>query len=434
MLCHSFLGRQVKSVNITIFSFYELTPMFFFCTFLSYTFAGVTYSKKNLALLFLFSSVFFGITVAVSLSTSPATGWALLPLTAHLPILLLLYFYYHKQFMTALVSICTAYLFCQPSKWLFSLFQPFLNEQLLIQIISFTVLMVLIFAGVMYYSPLIVKIYKKDFRSVLIFGSLPIIYYITNIFFEMYTSTEQITVPMITEVYRFLLCIAYLLFYIIYYDQYEEKLEQEKKDQLVHVTVEQQKRKLETIRQTEQEIHVLRHDMHLFLNTLITYIQKDHKDAALQLASSLASNIDSTPLPHFSNSDVINYVLSDFASKFERNQIEFQTTIELDSLKVDEILFASILSNALDNALHATCLVDEKKRYVRLMLKFADNQLFLTVRNPIQTTPVFTDGRPVSQSSEHGYGVKSICCMTEQLGGKYTFSVDQRGFLLRIII
>ena len=68
------------------------------------------------------------------------------------------------------------------------------------------------------------------------------------------------------------------------------------------------------------------------------------------------------------------------------------------------------------------------------MIKTVDEKLLLSVKNPVDKTPVFSDGLPVSEKKGHGYGTKSIRYMAERLGGKCKFSVENGWFVLRIII
>ena len=92
-------------------------------------------------------------------------------------------------------------------------------------------------------------------------------------------------------------------------------------------------------------------------------------------------------------------------------------TVELDELKVDELLFCSILSNALDNALNAQKLLPAQKCSIRVMIKVSNEKLLLSVKNPIGQRITFADGLPVTGRRGHGYGTQSIRYMTAKLGG-----------------
>ena len=73
-------------------------------------------------------------------------------------------------------------------------------------------------------------------------------------------------------------------------------------------------------------------------------------------------------------------------------------------------------------------------RWIRLMLKTVDGKLLLSVKNPVEQPLVFADGLPVTSKKGHGYGTQSIRYMTEKLGGKCQFSIQNDLFILRAII
>jgi hypothetical protein len=68
------------------------------------------------------------------------------------------------------------------------------------------------------------------------------------------------------------------------------------------------------------------------------------------------------------------------------------------------------------------------------MLKSSQGKLLLSVKNPIQKKPVFSDGLPITNQDGHGYGTQSIRYMTERLGGNCQFNAQDNVFITRVII
>ena len=169
-------------------------------------------------------------------------------------------------------------------------------------------LFILTYLFAFYLSQYISGLLNKDAKSVYIFGSVPIFYYAINYFLEIKTNFWSISAPMITEFFRFLVCIVFLLFCVVYYKEYEQKADLDLKEQIINISFEQQKKEMELIKEREQEIRISRHDMRLFLNTLIMHIHQDDKDAALKLATTLVSNIEATTIQHYSNNNIVNYI------------------------------------------------------------------------------------------------------------------------------
>ena len=107
--------------------------------------------------------------------------------------------------------------------------------------------------------------------------------------------------------------------------------------------------------------------------------------------------------------------------------------MQIGEFTLDEVLFSSILSNALDNAINAQAALPEEQRTVTLMLKDSGGKLLLSVKNPYKNRPVFIDGLPVASKQGHGYGTQSIRYMTERLGGKCRFVLQDNIFVLQIV-
>ena len=417
-----------------VFTIIETITIFSFGLFVSCAFAGIPYNKKNV-LIMSFVSILCSIAVLFANSLpNQIISWRIMPLLVHIPNLLLLIFCYHKRFSTSLATICTAFLLCQAPRWMYASLLVVIPNITVLQIFIFTGLFILTFLLANYLSQYISKLFQKDNKSVYIFGSIPILYYLVNYFLETTTNFWSTTDPMITEFFRFFLCITFLLFCVVYYKEYEQKLDLERKEQIINISFEQQKKEMELMKEKEQEIRILRHDMRLYLNTLIMHINENNTEGALKLASTLATSIDATKLHYYCKNDTINYILSEYAEKCERASILFQPTIQLSDLPTDEIMFSSILSNGLDNAINASVSLPLEQRNIKLMLKTDNGKILLSIRNHFEGKIIFSDGVPVSNKAGHGYGTQSICYMTEKLDGNYQFMVEDNEFILRVVI
>ena len=401
---------------------------------LSAAFAGVRLNRRNI-LIFLGLCCFCGALQTVALvAFSEGTVRRLYPLITHLPLLLFLHRYYRKRFSTALVSVFTAYLCCQPVKWMGILVFT-LTESFVIQYL-FRILMLAgtaVFA-LKLFAPFLSEIFSKDNRSVYIFGSVPIVYYFFDYATVVYTDLSRNHTQLVGEFFPALLCIMFIVFCVIYYKTYEQKADAERKEHIVRIIAQQREQEIDTIRRTEKEIRMLRHDMRLLLGSIAVSLENGEQEKAREMIAAYSSHIAGTALEHFCGNDTVNCVLSDFSAKCKAREIQFHHAIELGALPVDEILFSSILSNALDNALNAQEDITPQLRRIQLMLRSANGKLLISVKNPCAKKPVFADGLPVAEKEGHGFGTQSIRYMTERLGGNCQFSVQDDQFIVRIVI
>ena len=405
-----------------------------FGTALTVSFADIRFTKRNLL-------IFFGLVVCsgclqvlAMLTASDETVWKLYPLIAHLPLLTILCIVFHKPLETALAAIFTAYLCCQPSKWCY-LLSVRLTDSVTVGLAVRILCLIPVGYWVLFHlSSYLAKIFNKDTRSVCIFGIVPAIYYVFDYVTSIYTSLWISDKQILFEFLSFFMAVMYAGFCFLYYKEYEQKADALRKEQIIRTTVEQQAKEIKAVKQIEREIRILRHDMRMFLSTLSVSLENGETDKAQELIDSQISRIDGVRLKRFCNNEIVNYVISDYAARCREEETAFICSVELDELPVDEIMFASILSNAMDNALNAQKSLPRDVRCVKLMLKISDGKLLLSVKNPVAQPVSFSDGIPVSGKNGHGYGTQSIRYLTERLGGNCQFSLQDDTFILRVIL
>lgn len=418
----------------TLLFFLHGSLLLLFGVFACTAFAGIRLSSRSCLWNLVFCLLCGILQLICYVILSEEAVWKLYPLITHLPCVLLLMLFYRKNAVTALASVFAAYLCCQPAKWFgilaLTLFGTATAEHL-------TQILCLLAAGavcLLLLAPYLSRIFNKGRRSVCIFGSLPAIYYLFDYGTTVYTSFWLDNNRIAAEFLPFFFCIAFLVFCVVYYREYEQKADAERSEQIIRITAEQQAKEMEAIRQNEKALRLLRHDMRHFLSGLARCIQDGDRDKALEMVASYTSQIEAVPVRHFCGCETVNYVLSDFSAKCSAQSIDFVYDVSLDTLNRDETLFCSILNNALENAFHAQLQLPEEKRCVRLLLKVMDSKLLLAVKNPVAQMPVFSDGLPVSSRPGHGYGSQSIRYMTERLGGSCQFSAQDGLFVLRVIL
>lgn len=401
---------------------------------LSFAFSGLRFTKKNnifISLIFLFLGI---VQLGVFWLLGETKTWELYPLIVHLPIAVFLCLAFKKKSTTVLAAISLTYLCCQPSKWIGLLAETFINSNPIVTIIRIIVLLLVAFIVIRYLALYISEIFNKDNRSVLIFSSIPMIYYLFDYSVSIYTDLWNSHYRIISEFLPFLLCIAFVAFCVIYYKEYEKKADSERKEQIIKITVQQQAKEIAAIKKSNLETRLLRHDMRLFLSNLALSIEQNDKENSLKMISGFVKQVEASSLQRYCENDTVNYILTNFENKCLESDVEFKATIEIEKLAVDEILFSSIISNALDNALNSQAKLPEEERYIKLMLKNSDGKLLFSVKNPFSEKPVFIDGLPVSNRKGHGYGTQSIRYMTERLGGKCQFILQDNTFVLRVVL
>jgi len=401
---------------------------------LSFAFCDILFNRKN-TLISIAVFVVCGLMQLVAyLTLAEDNVWKIYPLIVHLPLILVLCLVFKKRLVTVLASVSTAYMCCQLPKWIGILFESLTGSYVIGKTLRIIVLFLVAYAAVRFFAHYISEIYSKETKSVMIFSSVPIVYYIFDYSMGVYTQLIPVHNQVATEFMPFFLCIIFFLFCTIYYKEVEQKAMAVQKENIIRLALEQQKKQVEAFKHSEQEVRILRHDLRHFLDIIALSLNENDVEGSKKIIETLRSNVEATVLQHYCDNDMVNYIISSYAARCEEYDIELDAVIELDTVSTDEILFSSILSNALDNALNAVRDLSEEKRFIRLMLKKSGGKLLLSVKNPFSQKPVIVDGIPVSNKSGHGYGTQSIRFLTEKAGGNCQFSVQDEYFILRVAI
>lgn len=403
----------------------------------SAAFSGIGLNKRNLIRMLLLTALCGGLQIAVYGVFGEAAVWRWYPLITHLPIILALRFLFDRYLSNAISATASAYLCCQPAKW-FSLAAFAVSRNTRTELLV-RILMLLITAVVVlrYFSPKIARIYSHRNKSSWVFGTIPVVYYLFDYTVAIYSSLWADNHQLVVEFLPFFLCAGHLLFCAVYYREYELKHEAEQKEQLLRITVEQQAKEVEMIHRSEAEIRCLRHDLQLFLNALSSCIEQSDRETAQKMISGFSQRAAASSVKRYCGNDTLNYVLSDYAAQCREKGVRFHSVIELDQLTVDEILFSTILVNALDNALNAQegpPAPGDPQGGIRLLLKRSNDKILLCVKNTFRQTPQFQDGYPATSRKGHGHGVQSILYITEKLGGNCQFTLEDNWFVLRVVI
>lgn len=417
----------------TAFGLLHNATTLLFGVYISAAFLGIIMSKKNILNLFLFSlavgSVYF---LSYALLGTEGTE-KIYPFIIHLPLTLYLTFKFKYKFPISLLSVLTAYLCCQISNWV-GIVALNISSRLWVYYCVRTVITVTVFILLIrYVSGLTAQLISKPTNTILIFGILPLVYYLFDYFAGVYTSLLYSGRKIIVEFLGFILCISYIIFILLYFKQYEEKREAEQLNALMEMKRKQTEKDIETIRRSENTIRILRHDMRHFLQNITSLIENGEKDKAIKYIGEVVSYADKTAVKKYCGNELVNLIISSFEEEIKNNGIELKYRFEIpELLSISEIDLSSILSNAIENAVNAAKNAEEK--LIDIFMSETNGKLLISVKNTFKEMPVMVNGFPTASKEGHGYGTQSIRYTTEKLNGNCHFTVSGNLFVLQIII
>lgn len=406
-----------------------------FGIYISAAFLGVHLNRRNILILLCFF-VSTGTVYALSFVLYGATFTTqIYPLIIHLPLILLLSYYYKYGILRSAFSVSTAYLCCQISKWI-GLVAKDISQQEWVYYTARIITTILIFILLIrYVATAAAQLIQKSRSSILIFALMPFTYYLFDYATGVYTSLLYSGKEVVAEFLGFTLCITYLLFLVIYFEQYEEKCEVEHKARMLELQRAQSQKEIDANKRSEYAISLLRHDMRHFLANISVFIDNCEYDKAKEYINGINSYTDQTAMHKFCCNKIINMILSSYENEINEAQIDFKYSIQVpEQLFVSDIDLTSILSNAMENAIHAVLLLPLEKRHIALKIDMNDDKLLISIKNTFAQKPELTDGIPRANKSGHGFGTQSIRYVTEKLNGNYQFSIKDDMFILRVIL
>ena len=105
-----------------------------------------------------------------------------------------------------------------------------------------------------------------------------------------------------------------------------------------------------------------------------------------------------------------------------------------NDVAIPDTELCSLLSNGLENALHAVADLPADRKQISLYCGVRQNKLLIEIRNPCAGPIAMRDGLPVSDREGHGYGCRSIRAIAQRNGGLCVFSAQQGQFLLQVML
>ena len=420
---------------LRILTYTHHTTTLLFGIFLSAFFLGVKQDKKNVMKLLLPAAGSGSLYVLISYGFGTVIANRFYPLIVHLPLLCVLVLYYKFRPLPSLISIFTAYLCCQCSNWM-GLFALSVTGQEW----CYYVCRILVTVGTFillcrYVCQTTTMLFAKTDRELLIIGSLPVIYYIFDYATTKFSSLLYTGNKAVPEFLGFAICLTYLIFLLVYFREYELKNKAEQYNELIRMQLSSLHTEMESTRKSEQKMSILRHDTRHHLSVIRTLIQQGDTGKALEYLNQISQTYDDTVIKTYCKNEMVNSVLSIYSTRFEEQKIRWETQVTIgEQLPCPDMMFCAILSNVLENAMHAVQELPEDKRYIGLSLAERTGHLLLMAKNSVDSAPKFVDGIPVTERSGHGLGARSIVYYVERLHGQYQFLMENNDFVVRIIL
>lgn len=414
-------------LNATFVGIFGIVLSAAFCDIL-WTRQKVSILAGSMAVMLLFQGI-------LCYLTDPSTVQNLYPVITHIPLILVLCIL-SKKYLWSAISVLTAYLCCQIRRWLALFITTLLSGDLMVQSIMELILTLpLLLLLIRYAAPSMRSMSHCTASMQRQFGVIPLMYYGFDYLTQVYTDLLTQGSLTVLEFMPFVCCLFYLK-YILHTSAAERVRSQLEQTQAsLNLQVAQAVREIESLRESQKKTSTYRHDLHHHMQYLSACIQEGKYDQAQVYIQEICAGIETSKVTLFCENESTNLILSSFVRKAGNYGIPLNIKAAIPQIiSISESDLCVLLSNALENALHACQRLKEKGAHgmIDLLAYEKSGKLFVQIINSCIGDVVFSRGIPVTDAPGHGIGVRSICAIVEKYGGLCTFSVKDDQFILRI--
>jgi two-component system sensor histidine kinase AgrC len=394
------------------------------------SFAGMPRIRKKYLAVGCFTIVLFILQIICLQTWGMAVTVKAYPLISHLPVAVFIVLYLKRPWLISLTSMFVSFLCCQPPRWLGTVAGIAFGSASMNHIGYVTTAFLMYYFLHKYVLNSARHLMERSVKSCLLFGAMPTFYYLFDYSTTVYTDFMYSGTRVAVQFMPFVTSTFYFVFVLLYYAETQKQAGIQRERDMLNTQFRQAQTEFASLRQMQQNAAAYRHDMRHHLALLHGLASKGHIEEIKEYLRTAQSDIDAITPFRFCENETVNLILSAFASKAKQSGIMLTVEAKLpDSLPFSDTELCSLLSNALENAMHA-CenIADSNKRYIKLRLYSKNNKLCIDIRNSYHTEPIFHQGFPVSKEQGHGFGTKSMAHIVEKHGGVFQFSIKDGCF------
>lgn len=420
---------------LTALEIFNYILVLLFGLFLSTFIAGGWKNRTQKRIIFVLCPIFLLIQGICLVLWNVNTVERLYPLITHLPLVLILILPLKKRIGVAMVSVCTAYLCCQIPRWVQLSLLAITHSPLAAEICYTLSIFPIFYLLYRYFVQTAHDAMTYTTQSLLLFGSLPVAYYFFDYTTAVYSDALHVGIHALNEFLPTALIVFYVLFLTAYHGQEQKRTQAELQSSMLEAELKQSAVELESLRLAETQTAIYQHDLRHHLNAINAFLSSGNPRQAEEYIKQVQADVEAIAPKRYCEHELINLLCSAFAAKAEHLDVDLSIHASApQELSIAETELCSLLSNALENALHAVSCSALPKKWIEFYCGTELGKLLIEVKNPYTGTVILRDGLPVSDHDGHGYGCQSIKSIVDRNGGICGFEADGTLFTLQIVL
>ena len=181
-----------------------------------------------------------------------------------------------------------------------------------------------------------------------------------------------------------------------------------------------------------------KHDYQGQLCLIGTLIEQEKYSELKKFSAELISDLPNSANLLFSGNQTMDAVISLRMIEAKRQNIRFETTLFLpDNIPLDNVVFASLVGNLLDNAIEACKKLSPENAEIRFEIKPWKKMMYIFCSNASDGN--YLNGKrggllSTKKAEGHGLGIRRIKEIVAQAGGTYQFTPEADRFTVSIML
>lgn len=402
----------------------------FFGIVLSFYLADLPFGEHKRAYVITLAG-FFAAQALFYLVTDSGMLYKSYPILIHIPLILILRFCFRKNIYISAIAVLSAYLMCTPRKWIGTLVSSFFDyDPTVSSATTMIVTIPLLFLIIKYISPYVVKLKYESSPTLWLFLILPLVYYILEYTFTVYTDLLYTGGAVIVDFFDSFIVLLYFILSCLILELSNQRNRAEGENLILSITASQAQKEISQLYRSQQQTAVYRHDLRHHMNFLQSCITEKRYDEALSYMDGICEGLEAHKIVRYCNDEPLNLILSSYVQKAKANHIAVNISVTAsDFSRFQSADLCSLFANAIENAINACKqLADESERRIELRVYEKSNRLCVNMSNTCAGEPEFENDIPVTHEKGHGIGIKSMISIIDKYGGVYGFFADDGEF------
>lgn len=195
----------------------------------------------------------------------------------------------------------------------------------------------------------------------------------------------------------------------------------ELENQQMRLQLQYQVQYAETVRQQEESVHRLRHDLKTTISALHDFLHKKQLSAMEEYLDTYTTSLFETTSIVHTNQPFLNAILNTKMTYAKEHGIACTCHLPATLPTINGMDYCSLLGNLLDNAIDSSLLLSVRE--IAVSIDFTDFKLTIAVKNKIQSSILHSNPHlqtTKGNKSDHGHGIPTI----KEIAKKYNGDVD----------